>query len=127
MRFPPPFQVRYLLWSYDLPLVDSYFMLDCDEANEVADNEVSQMIDFEGALGRPVLGIDPLQHGSLHHTSRPHGIGSVGVGVGDSGGGLRQDESRPATLNGGGRGGPVRLRRLAREDAQLAMAGLEAR
>jgi hypothetical protein len=29
-------QVDYLLWSYDLPLVDSYFMLDCSDADALA-------------------------------------------------------------------------------------------
>jgi len=35
------FKVHYWLWQYDLPLVDSYFMLDCSNANRLADSHRS--------------------------------------------------------------------------------------
>lgn len=46
-------QVRYWLWSYDLPIVDSYFMLSCDESNafDFASEMEFESVGFDAGYG----------------------------------------------------------------------------
>jgi hypothetical protein len=66
---PAAAQVNYMLWSYDLPLVDSYFMLDCSDANPL-----------EGAGGAGgeglELAVDPLPSGNVADALAGGGGGS---------------------------------------------------